>query len=149
MSSKSITRSITTIEKHGKLILRDEIKPYGLNLAEGLVLVSFFNNERDSITQDKLIDELHFDKGVLTRTMQSLENQGYLKRQSNPNDKRSFIFSITEKSKNLINTLSPVIEKWQKVLLAGLDTNDITLLQNLLEKMAKNTLDKANQRGLK
>ena len=85
-----IGRYIFIVDKYFRLYFKDSLKEYGMNSAEGLVLLVLFGE--DGMTQDQLIAELQYDKGVMARTMKSLEEKAYVKRERNPIDKRSSIF---------------------------------------------------------
>lgn len=106
----SIARNMDIADKYFRLYLRDVLKPYNLNTAEGTVLLSLYGknettesqiinsiHNHDCHTQDQIINELHYDRGVMTRTMKGLEEKKHVLRSNNPNDCRSYIFSLTKK----------------------------------------------------
>ena len=92
---QSLGRNILVIDKYFRMYFKNSLKQYGLNTAEGLCLLSFY--EEDGRTQEQLIDMLHYDKGVMTRTMQSLEEKGMLSRMNHEEDSRSYLFYLTKK----------------------------------------------------
>ncbi|MGI5979480.1 MAG: MarR family winged helix-turn-helix transcriptional regulator [Oscillospiraceae bacterium] len=151
----SIGRNMNITDKYFRLYLRDALKPYDLNAAEGTVLLSMYGKSGsteqqifDSIhahraagnTQDELIGELHYDKGVMTRTMKALEDKGYVLRRDNPADSRSYIFSLTEKAQAFKATLLGLLRQWNVHFLAGIDENTLKIVEGALNKMTENAI---------
>lgn len=146
----SIGRNIFIVDKYFKLFFRNSLKNYDLNTAEGMVLLALFGqdgkNDMEILsaihygqfnkTQDQIIDELHYDKSVMARTMQSLENKGYVLRNDNPEDSRSYIFTITEKAQNFKPKLIEVLSEWNNLLLK--DVENLEIVKSSLEKMCEN-----------
>lgn len=89
-------------------------------------------------TQDELIKELHYDKGVMTRTMKELESKGFVTREQNPTDSRSYLFSLTQKGLDFKEPLLQILQKWNARLLAGLTTKELTVVEKALTTMSKN-----------
>lgn len=152
---KTIGLNIFIIDKYFKMYLKKSFKKYNLNTAEGLVLLIFFKhhnkmsqNDIDEIykdkpgkTQDEIISELHYDKGVMTRTMQSLEDKKYVIRKDNPLDNRSYIFELTSKSIDLKPDLLKILNEWDNILLQGIDKEFVDLINSQLDKIVKNIVN--------
>lgn len=150
---RSIGQNILIIDKYMKLYLKNSLKPFNLNTAEGMVLLELYGHdgqtqdeiicnlhEQDTgITQEQIIDSLHYDKGVMTRTMQSLENKGYIKRNDNESDGRSYVFYLTPYAKNFKAKLIGILQQWSEKVQAGLNENDIKTLELALKNMAENS----------
>ncbi|MEF9951498.1 MAG: MarR family winged helix-turn-helix transcriptional regulator [Clostridium sp.] len=148
----SIGKNIFVIDKYFKLHFKNELKKYSLNTAEGMVLLALYEGDKKTegeilssihkcemgMTQEQIIYELHYDKSVMARTMQSLENKGYVIRNPNPNDSRSFIFSLTNKAKEFRPTLINILRDWTSQLLNGIDNIDI--VRDALSKMKDNIM---------
>jgi len=154
-----IGRNILILDKYFKLFLKEELKEYEINTAESMVLLTLYgqngqtseqllkdiHHKKFSTTQDKIIDELHYDKGVMTRTMQNLESKGFVAREDNPLDSRSFIFSLTERAENFKPMLISVLKKWSDFLLMGLDDKTLEMLDTALSNMVKNVINLSNK----
>ena len=134
--------NIIIIEKYFKLFLKGSLKHYELNTAEGMILLALygFNEqiEEANATQDQLIDELHYDKSVMTRSMKSLERKGYVLRKDNPKDSRSYIFNLTDKAFIFQQTLVEILKEWNDIILVNFDDSVLNLLDTMLLKVAKN-----------
>ena len=139
-----IGRTMMIADKYFKLYLRDELKPFDLNAAEGVILLMLLQKARPQPaviagkTQDELIRELHYDKGVMTRTMKELEQKGYVLREQNPADSRSFLFSLTEKGCDFRAPLLDILRRWNARLLAGVEQESLATTRAALDQMAQN-----------
>lgn len=129
-------------DKYFRMFLRDSLQPYGMNASEGTVLLMMYRKSSQDMkygnTQDELIRELHYDKGVMTRTMKELENKGYVERITNPSDSRSFIFSLTQKGDDFREILFGILRQWNSMLLEGISVDILSAAEKALEKMAEN-----------
>lgn len=90
-------------------------------------------------TQDELIKDIHYDKGAMTRTMKSLEKKGYVERNNNPLDSRSFIFSLTEKDNSFKHIIIDILRQWNVQQLKGICEENLALVEESLETMALNS----------
>ena len=154
-----IGRNINIADKYFRIFLRDALKPHGLNTAEGTVLLSLygenasterqiFNSIHDHAfhhTQDQIIDELHYDRGVMTRTMKALEEKGYVLRSGNPDDFRSYIFSLTSKALDFKQVLVDILQEWNACLLDGIDPQTLKTVETALENMAHNAIERCKR----
>lgn len=138
-------------DKYFRLYLRDRLNPFDLNTAEGTVLLDMYSrsdetagspegSENEGRTQEELIAKLHYDKGVMTRTMKALEEKGYVQRKKNPDDSRSFIFILTEKGRNFKAVIINIMRDWSKILLEGVDEAELDAMGRALDKMSVNAV---------
>lgn len=155
----SIGRNMNIADKYFRLFLRDALKQHNLNTAEGTVLLSLYgkngsteNQIFDAIhdhaiwhTQDQIIDELQYDRGVMTRTMKALEEKEYVRRSDNPADSRSYIFSLTKKALDFKPILVGMLYEWNTCLLEGLDACTLKTVEGALAVMAKNAMMHSKQ----
>lgn len=151
MLYSKIGRNIFIVDKYFRLFLKASLKSHDLNTAEGMVLLTLYgqngqtseqilrgiHHEDFSITQNQLIDDLHYDKGVMTRTMQSLEQKGFVQRADNPADSRSFVFYVTDKAFMFKPVLIGILRKWSDCILQDLDVAVLKVLDEALMEMAE------------
>ena len=134
-----IGRNMMITDKYFKLYLRDALAPFDLNTAEGVVLLMMFHSAvAKKNTQEDLIRRIHYDKGVMTRTMKELEKKGYVSREPHPTDSRSYLFSLTAAGETLKDPLFDILRRWNERLLAGIDEADVETVKRVLGKMAQN-----------
>lgn len=150
-----IGRNINIADKYFRIYLRNCLNPYGLNAAEGTVLLNMYEKHSDTsknplngTTQEELIAGLHYDKGVMTRTMKSLEEKGYVLRSANPDDSRSYVFTLTGKGNTFKRTLVTILREWAEVLFKGVDEASIGVLEKALDIMSENAVAFCESNGI-
>lgn len=142
----SIGSNIWIIDKYFRLFFKNALKPYDINATEAMVLLTLYSNSDKACTlagmsQDQLITFLHYDKSVMTRTMQTLEKKGYVKRMSHPTDSRSYLFEITDYARQFRPKLIDILVQWNEALLQDCEHAD--QLAHQIHRMARNAMDKA------
>lgn len=155
-----IGRDIIVIEKHLKLFLKNSLAKYDLNAAEGMVLLLLFEKEMNPVrntidiheelfgkTQDEMIDEIHYDKSVMTRTTQTLENKGYIVRSVNKNDSRSYIFTLSDKARDFKETLLAILRQLNEGMLKGIPPENADIVEKTLAQISANVIDLISSKG--
>ena len=142
-----IGMNIMISEKYFKQFLRDTLEPYGLNAVEGLVLhmMKMKNSENTETrlygnTQEEIVKEIHYDKGVIARTMKSLEDKELVVRNLHPSDSRCFLFVMTDKGEEIHETVMNVLSDWNSALLDNLSSEETEAVSSLMEKVSQNAL---------
>ena len=127
---KSLGYTICTIARKIHQNLTHKFSPYNITPEQWVVLNQIHINE--NISQKKLADIIQKDPNNVKALVDKLEQK------TNPNDKRAFSLSTTDKGIELINTLNQVdisvISDVEKSLTAQ---ENIQLLE-LLSKIEKN-----------
>lgn len=145
-----IVRNVLIIHKYFRLYVKDCFREYNINSSEAMVIVMLCSKTESSgrslfsvihsfdsgATQEQLVNELHFDKSVMTRTVQSLEAKGYVTRTPNPDDSRSFIILPSKKALELKPQIDQVLHKWDCLMCDNID--DINAVSGALSHMAEN-----------
>ena len=147
-NSHLIGQNILKINRYIKLGLRNALDAYHLGVVEGMVLFSLLqgNSEMCFKTQEQIINELNYDKGVMSRAINTLQENGYIKQEVNEKDRRSKVLVVTHKANGLKQILENIFREWDKMLLDGFEEDDIRTANcflNKLEKNAKNLYKKS------
>ena len=85
------------------------------------------------ITQAEICQKLELDKGAAARQSANLEAKGYLRREPNPDDGRSQLLFVTEKSDELKNSRAHLEECFYEWLTEPLSEEERAELNRLLE----------------
>ena len=86
-------------------------------------------------SQEELAKELCINKSTVTRNLNYLEEKGYIKRHSLPNDKRQFSISPTEKMLSVLPEIKKVSLEWMTLLSQGIPQNELDIFNSVLERM--------------
>lgn len=96
-------------------------------------------NDDEDLSQKGLCDELSKDKSNMTRILSVLSKKGLIEKEfSVQNKKRVNNIKITQKGKELRNSIAPVLQKSRGSYLDGIDENDIYTCLKLLSKIRNN-----------
>jgi len=96
---------------------------------------------KDGVNQETLSETLHIDKATSARAIKKLEEQGFVTRIRDANDRRNYNVFLTEKAKKLKPKIREMLRNWTKILLKDISKEDEEKLFNLLEKIAQNATE--------
>lgn len=97
----------------------------GYNITPGHYIILNKLWEQEGIHQSALADTTLKDRHNITRMLNLLEKNGYIRREPDPIDKRKFLVFLTEAGKSLKPKLTPIITDYFRKCFAGLNQNDI------------------------
>lgn len=137
-----IGRNIMVIDKYFRLYLKDSLKAHQMNTAEGLVLLVLYGQE--GLSQDDLIDELQYDKGVMARTMKALEAKGMVTKLRNEADLRSANYSLTPQAAQFRPVLIDLLIAWSDRMINGLSVEELAIADRALCVMAQNSVGRVD-----
>ncbi|HWP79301.1 MAG TPA: hypothetical protein VN446_01555 [Candidatus Acidoferrum sp.] len=136
------------INRSIRMYTRDALRPLGLNIAEAMALklLDCMGGEASQRQLRFQISEisasgdggLPFDKGLMTRTMQSLESKEYVLRGRNPSDNRSFLFCLTGKGREFCAHLSGIMMGLVDRAIAGIPEEELEYCARVLSKVKEN-----------
>ena len=77
------------------------------------------------------------DKATTTRAIMKLEEEGYVKRIVDKDDKRKYQIFLTDKAKEKKEEILEIGSRWEKRLISCLEQEEFEILQNILCKIAE------------
>ncbi len=114
------------------------VADYDLTLAQFDVLVRL--NNQEGITQQQLADRLLVTKGNVTGLIDRLSQQGLVERRNDPEDRRSHLLFLTDKSRTLLTEVLPPHKNQLHTIMDALSTEEQQTLLTLIRKL-ENSLD--------
>lgn len=90
------------------------------------------------ITQRELADKLSVREPTVVRLIKELEQEGLILRLGSDTDKRIRRLFLTEKGEQVYHELLPVVEKFKDDTVAGISSEDLQILNDVLDKMVQN-----------
>lgn len=94
-----IGRYISQIHRKGSSFITKEISKFGIGSGQIMFLMQLY--KKDGISQEELSENLKIDKGTTCRAIKKLEEEEFLIRVKDENDKRAYKLYLTEKSKDM------------------------------------------------
>ena len=122
-------------------ILRPYFTELGLTVGQGQPRI--LNNllKYGSMTQKELADVCRMDVATMSRTLDRLEEVGFLNREKNPECRRSFKIVLTNKGQNAAKKVSEGFLRMDACMKKGLSSGEIHNLVMLLAKVRRNLED--------
>ena len=132
---KSIGTYISNFYRLGTSFLSREYKDYGIGSGQYQFL--FLLYEQDGVSHDLLTEKMAVDKATTTRAIMKLEEEGYVKRIVDKDDKRKYQIFLTDKAKEKKEEILEIGSRWEKRLISCLEQEEFEILQNILCKIAE------------
>ena len=118
LSEESLGGYISKIHWYIKTYFAKLIKENGYTITVEqwtLLLIIFMNPEN---TQTEIAEKALKDKTNVTRILDLLQKNGYIKRLPDPSDRRKYRIRITDNGEKTVKALFPLAEKTDKAALA-------------------------------
>ena len=127
--------------------LNNEMKDLGLTAGQFPFLMHL--SHKEGITQDELAVHLHIDKGTVARALKKLEDNGFICRKINPQNRRSNLLFLTEKGRRVIPQIHKIDKEWEESICSKLSNKEFNDLVNVLQMLAMKSLEKVHEKGEK
>ena len=110
-------------------------KEFDLNIAQWRVLAQL--GEQQALYAKNIGEITAMDKSKVSRAVKTLEEKGYINRQTDKNDNRAAYLSLTQQGKSLYKKIVPKALDWESQLLAALEKKEGDTLLEMLNKLDK------------
>ncbi|PKK95075.1 MAG: hypothetical protein CVV60_03110 [Tenericutes bacterium HGW-Tenericutes-5] len=127
------------IGKYQHRFLEQRLKELPISRSEAPYLKVIYKNEQ--IKMNDLIAKFFFHKSHTTRVIKSLVADGYVIKTVDPDDKRGFVLSITDKGKAVALKIIKVLDEWDNLMESFLEKEEIDYLFNLQKKVYEKLQD--------
>ncbi|HQP50342.1 MAG TPA: MarR family transcriptional regulator, partial [Spirochaetota bacterium] len=87
----------------------------------------------DAISMSELGTALYIDNSTITRLVDRLESKGLVKRLMNPDDRRQYLLSITEKGTETINSAKNIVQSTNDLIKKDFSKEEIDAFKRVLE----------------
>ena len=124
--NKHIGKYISQLYRKGSVFINKEVSEYGIGSGQFMFLLELYIN--DGKNQEEIAETLKIDKGTTARALKKLEEQGFVTRIKDENDK----------AKDVREGVLDVLNDWNKEITKSLTEEEEEMLKSLLEKVCKN-----------
>lgn len=121
-----------------RMYAQKQIKANGLKITIDQWLVLKSLKENPNFTQAELAETVFKDSASVTRILDLLVQSEYVQREINPNDRRKFNLSVTQKGDSVLADTYAVVLQNRKKALEGITENDIQIISETLKKISQN-----------
>ncbi|MCJ7712832.1 MarR family transcriptional regulator [Candidatus Bathyarchaeota archaeon] len=92
------------------------------------------------LTQNELAELVFKDNASMTRMIELMVRNQYLKRSINEQDRRRYKIEITAKGNEVLNKLPRIISENRAISLAGITKTELNQLETILNKIKSNCI---------
>ena len=124
---------IALANRHYLMYLNKRLASYGLSGSQYLFILNICR--QPGLTQDKLPDIIHINKSNVTRALAHLEKLGFIRREVNPQDKRTAAVFPTQKALDVYPHVLEIIRGWDASVTSPLTEDEKHTLQALLKRV--------------
>ena len=114
----------------------EALKPFGVNMyqAMSLIYIAWYGDLRD-VNQRSIEQYLYLSNPGVSKIISFLEREGYVLREPDPRDGRSYLLRATAQGHQFARALNEAILEADRAILAPLTAAEQKRLLRLLEKM--------------
>ncbi len=141
IDKKDARKLLIRLERLRKSRLQPCFTEIGLTLGQGLARILESLAARDHITQKELADICHMDVTTMSRSLDRLEESGYLTRQRDPSCRRSFLICLTEEGIAEAAKVRQILEALDEQIWMGFSPEEMDMVCAGLERICKNLED--------
>jgi DNA-binding MarR family transcriptional regulator len=109
-----------------------------ITIDQALILIIV--QQHPDYSQVKIAEVLFKDYAAMTRMVERMVVNGYLRRTVHAVDKRRSTLLLTDKGRERIDILMPIIKSNREQALRGIDKEEVTNLNATLQKLIQNCL---------
>jgi DNA-binding MarR family transcriptional regulator len=119
--------------------LSQGLRDFGLRVPEWRALAALYSRQR--CTMSELADLATIDRTTLTRTIDRMQDAGWLTRLADADDMRVTRLMLTASGKKMFERVWPEVQRLNELALAGLSNSQVESLRKILGQMRTNLED--------
>ncbi|HWA37237.1 MAG TPA: MarR family winged helix-turn-helix transcriptional regulator [Burkholderiales bacterium] len=119
--------------------LAQGLRDYGLRVPEWRTLAALYSKKR--CTMSELADFATIDRTTLTRTVDRMQDAGWIARLADEADARITRLALTTAGRRMFERIWPEVQRLNNLALAGLSSAQIESLRRILARMRANLED--------
>ncbi len=142
MLQEPLGKWISILYRYSMIYANEFLKEFGMSGGQ----LPFFMNiiEHPGITQEELSEIIKIDKSTTARAIKNLLKNGFVTKEVDKNDRRSYKLYPTQKALEVKEIVLKNARKWDKILLSGFSKDEENFIRKGLETMVNNALEYLN-----
>lgn len=131
--ARDLGLAVTFLTRNRSRFMGERLKEYGFSGAMYNILL--YVDRHPGATQDAIATHMYIDKSNVARRIRQLEDLGYVRRETDPADRRQNNLTLTETGAALAPVIRSYLGEWSNTIAADLTPEERTTLLSLLQKM--------------
>ena len=137
-STIPISKLITIIAKGLSIYLNHNLEDLGINATQLQLLYEI--SYQDNINQEKIANRCNINKGAVARSIRKLEDNGFVARKIDENNRRQNKVSLTQKGRQTLSKAYKVLMSWEDEVIQDKEYVDREVLQLVFKEIAVKTM---------
>ena len=125
------------ILRSARQIVNSELTSLNLTGAEDDIVFHLLLT-RDGLSQENLAERLDIGKAAISRIVNSLDSKGYIHRERQADDSRTYRVTLTDAAKDVSDRIEHAYRMAYEVSLRGISESEFESFDRLLQKVYEN-----------
>ena len=134
----SLMRSINRAHRCSKRYYNEKLNADGITGNQQIYIFQICRHP--GISQEQLSQRIAVNKSNVTRQLCALEQNGFIRRQPSPEDKRVLQVFPTEKAEALYPKVLDIMRLWNSLLLEDFSEDEKSLLLSMMQRVQEKAL---------
>ncbi len=136
---QSLLRTINRTHRLAMQFYAERLKSTGISGPQQIYLLHICNHP--GITQEQMAQHLMVNKSTAARHLATLEEKGWIVRQSDPADKRNLLLFATDKATQICPQIKAAIQEFEQKLLQDFSPQQKQQLIDVMEVVQRKAED--------
>lgn len=132
----ALGRTISILHRFSRRFVEAELKDYNITKAQMEILITLHKSE-SALNQTDINRFFGYNKATVTKLINSLEKEGYIKRIQNKTDKREKLIELTAKGNSVLRIIVEVLLKEEKLFGEILGPDDDVAIREKIYNLAE------------
>jgi len=133
---RSVALKMSVVARQLRVTFDQSAEDSGLTRAQWHLIAAVSRNP--GATQRTIAEALEVREITAGRLVDRLCEEGYLRREENPSDRRAYCVYLTSGAQPLLDRLDQLATVHERLIFAGFESDDLDRLDALLEKITRN-----------
>lgn len=138
-----VSRKLNVLGRDYLAALSDHMARFGID--KHYYPLTVIAHHEGRLTQKGLAEILGKDKSLIVKIIDRLSAMGFVRRQTNPDDRREHFLIPTDKAREVVPHLLRTFEHMNKSASKGISKQDMEVFESVLNKMKENLIDFINK----
>ncbi|MBI9011713.1 MAG: MarR family transcriptional regulator [Clostridiales bacterium] len=138
MKRELIGKYIGAIHRHQQVMVNNQLRQYGIGSGQYIFFLTIFKNP--GISQKELTELIKIDKATTAKALKKLEEQGYIYRTANEDDKRYNRLYLTEAGIKFQPKLIEILDDITEMISRGINDEQYDEIVKSLKIILDNLL---------
>ena len=131
----SLGKWISILYRYGQSYVSKKLEEYNIGCGQHVILLTLLRN--GGISQEELAGHLKIDKGSIAKSIKKLEDEGYIEKMIDSDDKRAYKVFLTQKALDVMPQIQAALSSWEEIIVSDLSENEKQMVEQMMFKMAK------------